>query len=226
MTWSEIKSLLAAMKPAAFKGIVNTTTGSTPEIALYARVTNGEISGNPYKFWWLLREYTLTLTGAADYNLRTLIPDLGRVYQVANALAPGREGASQPLREFNLSTGGSSSRFTVFGDTLRFGAPGTTGTVTIPYYSRWLVADASGVRKQDFTLDTDVSVIPEQHVMALVEGMKRFVNDKIEKEASMRTYMINGRPTQVEPFSFLLNQMILDDRPVHQVVLDFRYNPA
>lgn len=224
MLWSEIKNLLGALKPYAFKGLVNTTDGTTPELALYARVTNMEIAGNPYKFSWLLREYTLTLTGASSYNLRTLIPDLGRVYQVVGDSFPGREAPVQSPREYNVDVSGSV-RISIMGDTLKV-TGATSGTLTIPYYSRYLVESSGGTRKLDFTADTDVSVIPDQHVMILVEGIKRFVSDKTDEKQSMRTYLLNGRPTQIDPFSFLLHQAIVDDRPIHASITDFRFNPA
>jgi len=225
MTWLEIKTLLGAMKPYALKGLVGTTAGATPEIALYARATNMEIAGNPYKFWWLTREYTLTLTGATTYNLRTLIPDLGRIYQVTGSAAPNREAPYQSLRDYNIDLSGGV-RISVLGDATLKVTGATSGTLTIPYFSRYLVESSGGTRKMDFTDDTDVSVIPEQHIMALVEGIKRFINDKTDEATKLDARLVDGKPMQIDRFSYLVRNMILDDRPIHEVVYDFRFNPA
>lgn len=225
MTYGNIKSLLSAMAPDAFKGLVNVDSGSPTELALYARVTNSEIAANPHKFSWALREYTLTLTGATEYNLKTLIPDLVAIYQIYGDSAPGREAPAQSLREYNRTLGGNI-RFSVIGNTLKL-TGATSGTLKIPYYSNYLVLDNDGsTRKLNFVDDDDTSVIPEQHVMTLVEGIMRFVDRKKKSGTYTKPFLINGRVVNIDPFQYALRQMVQDDNPIQNVVHDFRFDPA
>jgi hypothetical protein len=223
MTYSEIKAILAAMAPQAFKGFINTTTGTIPELALYARITNNEIAGNPHKFSWMLREYSLTLTGATTYNLASLIPDLERIYQVYGDTAPGREVPYQGLREYNRDFSGGV-RMTLLGKSLRI-TGASSGTLTIPYYSNYLVLDNDlSTRKLNFVDDDDVSIITETHAMMLIEGIMRFVaRKKNEKPYTKPVMLYDGRVAQIEPFTYLLQQAVLADKDIQSSIFDFRF---
>jgi len=230
-TWGNIKTLLSAMSPQAMQsGYVEGNSGVPPELTLYARASNSEIAGNPHKFSWLMREYNLTLTGATSYNLTTLVPDLMQIYQIAGDTLSNKEMPYQSPREFTMDVGGI--KFTIKGRTLVFsGASPTTGTLTIPYYSNYLVLDEDGVtRKKDFENDDDILVIPDDHFMVLVEGIMRFVYRKEalgKKDAQQyvkKVYLWDGRLAEIDPFLHLLTQAVLADNIVASPIYDFRFN--
>lgn len=199
MTYADIKTLLQTMFPSEMSGLVSITDASPTQLELFLRVVNNEICGNPHKFSWRLREYTLTLTGATSYNLKTLIPDLDRVYQVVGSSLANREMPNQSLREYNISAGGV--RMCIMGNTLKLAADGLTGTLTIPYYSNYLVESAAGVRQLDFLAADDVSVIPEGYIMALIEGVGRFIYRKSRKQQYTRpVQLFDGRIANIDPF--------------------------
>jgi len=225
MTYADIKTLLQAMFPSVVGGLIATNGGSPTQLELFLRVTNNEICGNPHKFSWRMREYTLTLTGATSYDLRTLIPDLDRVYQVTGSSLANREMPNQSLRDYNLSVGGM--RMAIVGDTLKLSDGGLTGSLTIPYYSNYLVKASDGTRKLDFSSDTDVSVIPDSHVMMLVEGVGRFVYRKAKQpQYTKPVQLMDGRVANVDPFMYLLQQAIVADKAIQSSVYDFRYSPV
>lgn len=224
MQWSDTKAILASMAPESFKGFINTTSGSIPEAVMYARFCHNEIAGYSHKFGWLLREYQLTLTGADSYDLRALIPDLVRVYQVVSVpLAPGRAVPYQSLYQYNIDPSGAI-RLTLMGDILKItGAP--SGTLTIPYYSNYLVKAQDGTRKRDFTVDTDESVIPGTYDQLLVEGIMRYVNRKGKKgHYTVPVLLYDGRVVNIDPFLSGLQNMALADVPIQRGLYDFRFS--
>lgn len=227
-TYAQIKSILTGMSPQTFSGsFINQNSGSPTELALYARFTNMEIAANPHKFKWALRSYTLTFTGATSYDLGTLIPDLVQVYQVVGESLPSRQATVLPLNEFNIITGGTVLTFQ--GKTLKVKNPPTAGsTVEIPYFSNYLVATSGGTRQMDFTADTDVSIIPDEHAPMLIEGIMRFVyrkenTGKGKSNQYVRTVMTwDGRLADLDPFMHLMTQAVLSDNDLAKDVYDFR----
>jgi hypothetical protein len=122
---------------------------------------------------------------------------------------------------------GGNTRMTIIGKTIYLSADGVTGTLTIPYFSNYLVANAAGTRQLDFSATTDTTMIPRQHENVLFEG----VLELIQRKAKTLPVVLSssGRKTaQVAPsrFETYLNQMVLTDRPIHEAIYDFRFNPA
>lgn len=224
MLWSEIKLLFGFMSPEAMAGVVDSSTGTLPELALYARMIHSRIAGMPHKFSWLIREYTLTLTGATEYDLKTLIPDLSMVFFVRGDSTPAGVGTyvSNPniyRRQFG------SGIFTIQNGILRFDTPTTSGTLTIPYYSKYLVEASNGTRKLDFTADTDVTVVPYEAIDLLIEGMQEYVYRKEKKAQYVKTFrMFDGRVANIDPFSYHLERAIMNDRNIAKAVYDFRFS--
>lgn len=226
MSWTylAIKSYLTNVRPSVFNAkFVNQNSGSPTELALYCRAVNMDIAGNPHKFSWTLREYSLALTGATDYDLSTLIPDLVMIYQVPGDDFATKEARFLSLRDFNIETGGQS--FTIVGGTtLRFKNPPTSGTLTIPYYSNYLVVTSGGTRQLDFSADTDKTIIPFQHATMLIDGVINQVRPKEDEpipQMSFRDW--DGTVISLDPFQYRLHQAIQDDRPISRSVYDFRY---
>jgi hypothetical protein len=229
MNYATLKTIIGLRAPQALSGgMVNITSGSpVPEIALYAHMTNMEIAGNSHKFSWALREATITLTGATDYNLATLIPDLAMVYQIPPRSNDRSPVAYQPLQEFNILFPGGGSA-TIINKTLRLSSDLTSGSMVIPYYSNYFVATSGGTRQQYFTDDTDVSILPEEQTPLLVEGIMRFiyakqnVNKGNANQYTRSTILWDGRVVNIDPFPTLLSQAILADSAVARQVYDYR----
>lgn len=226
MSWTylEIKTFLSNQRPSVFNSkFVNQDDGAVTELALYCRAVNMDIAGNPHKFSWRLREYALTLTGATEYNLATLVPDLEMIYQVPGDEFSNKEANYQSLRDFNIQTGGQI--FTVVGGTtLRFKTPPTSGTLTIPYYSNYLVVTSGGTRQLDFTADTDKTVIPFQHAQMLIDGVINFVRPKEDEESPKTDFRDwDGTVLSLDTFQYRLRIAAQNDRPVARSVFDFRF---
>lgn len=160
-TWADVKQTLQDYYPSMVGSnlFVDPDTG---ELAGYARQANNWIASYPHPFTFLKDTYNLTLTGAASYNLRTLIPDIVKVQQITGI---DQYQESYPLsdNEGRLTSGPGHYLRNL---TLYF--PGTTpasGTAIIDYKSKYLVQDAvSGLRKLDFEDDADISLIPEEYI--------------------------------------------------------------
>ena len=210
------------MKPGASSGFVS-TSGATSELAFYLRMTNSEICGGAHRFTWTIREYTLTLTSATEYDLSTLIPDLIEIYQVHGSTVPGYEMGYRDLREYNLSVDGIE--FTIVGNLIRFKTPPSAGgTLVIPYYSNYLVATDAGVRQLDFSGGADEWIGPSHLEPMLMEGVLRYY-DRKEKEPifTQDTVMWDGRVVKLNPFQSLYWSAVQADKLVTKPLYDFRY---
>jgi len=233
MDYAAIKNFLQVRSPQALTGgIVNTTSGSPiSEIAMFLHLTNMEIALNPHKFSFLLREATINLTGATDYNLRTLIPDLAMVYQLSSPDNGQPQVGYSPLNEFNILSFSGGPRATLIGKTLRLGEGFSSGTLVIPYYSNYLVQDVAGVRKLYFEDDDDESILSEELMPVLMEGAMRFVyaKENVNKgnanQYTRKMLLWNGQLADLDPFVYLLQQATQNDRPVAKGVYDFRFIP-
>lgn len=217
MTYTELQTILSSMMPAASQGFI-----SSPELKYYARMTNMQIAGGPHKFTWMIREYSLTLTGATEYDLSTLIPDLICILQPHGTSVPGYEIGFQSPREFSMQVG--SVAFTIVGGLLRIQNGPTTGTLTIPYFSNYLVKSAGGTRQLDFTDGTDISVVPNHATQLLLEGILRFYYRKEKEPVYEETVqMWDGRVVKQSPFQALYWIAVQADKLVQNPVYDFRY---
>jgi hypothetical protein len=219
MSWRQIKTLAGHLQPDAVGTVVDTEDATLSQLAYYARMAHMRIAGCPHKFRCLIREYTLTLTGATEYALGTLIPDLQKVYQVHDGSS---EVGLRSLAEFNIY-GGISLAF--IGNAMRLKEP-MTGTLIIPYFSNYLVADDDGVRKLDFTEDDDVTILPHELEPVLIEGIMDYVyRNATRKEYTKRVQMPSGQITDMNAFEYELQKAILNDSPADRAFTDFRYLP-
>ncbi len=210
------------MAPAATSGYVETSSGSPTELAYYARMVNSEICANAFKHSWRLREYTLTLTGASTYDLGTLIPDLDQVLQIVGDGLSNKEAQYLSPADFNFEIGGTWA--TIKGNTLEFKNPPSSGTLTIPYYTKWLVKTAAGAFQQDFTAGTDISIIPDSHQQVLIEGIMEYVNRKAKSKEYTRSFQLfDGRVVNLTPMVYHVQQLILADKDIKSTVRDFRF---
>lgn len=225
MTWSEIKQFFANFTPAQTQGIIETTSGTPTELALYARLTNNKIAGQPHKFSWMLREYSLTLTGASSYDLKALISGFVRVRVVTgNSLPNGIASYVSDVDLYRRTYG--QHTFTIQNGVLKFDTPPTSGTLTIPYYTRYLVKTAAGVYQQDFTANDDESVIPDTHIDLLLEGIETYFRRKEKDKNYTKTYILyDGRVVNIDPFSYLITNAIQEDKPIDVALFDFRFEP-
>ncbi len=217
MEWTQIKSYLLAVEPSAFQGLVDTAFDQ--ELVRYAQFTNDEIVLHPFKFNFQLEDYTLTLDSSGEYDLSTLIPDYQVVNQIHGDVVPGDVLDYRQLTRANeLSEGGVW--FSIKGKTLLVNGL-TSGTVTIQYYSKWLVKDSSGVRKAIFTEEDDVTVLDNPQL--LIEGIIRFVKRKLkEKIPTMAVRLYDGRIANLDIFQYQLEQSILNNSPVRGIPTDVR----
>lgn len=209
------------MMPSAADGFIS-TAGSPSELAYYLRMTNMELAGGSHKFSWAIREYSLTLTGASEYNLASLIPDLVEIYQIEGDNVGGYEVPYVSLRTQNLTR--SDINFTIVGSLLRFQNPPTSGTLVIPYYSNYLVKTSGGTRQLDFSDASDIAICPDHQLQLLVEGVLRFYQRK-EKEPILLepTTMWDGKVVNLPPFQKFYWMAVQADQVIKDPVYDFRF---
>lgn len=224
MTYAEIKTLFSSMAPQAIKGIVNSSSGSpTSELGLYARLVHNKIAAQAHKFSWTIRSYNLTLTGADSYDLATLIPGLQMVRLVTGSDVPNGVATYAKDVDFYRRILGSYE-FTIQNKVLKFNVPPSSGTLVIPYHTYYLVKDNGGTYKLDFTADTDVSLVPEEQINMLIEGMMEYVYRKEHKNQYTNTFQLyDGRIANLNPFSYYLQLAIQGDRNIDSSVYDFRF---
>jgi hypothetical protein len=224
MTYAAIKAILSNMAPQAVRGIVSTTGGSpASELALYLRMINNRIAAQTHKFSWTIRTYTLTLTGATEYDLATLIPDLQLVRLVTGTQVPNGVATYVPDSDLYRRTWGPYA-FTIQNKVLKFDTPPLSGTLIIPYHTFYLVKTSGGTYQLDFSADTDVSVVPEEHTNMLIEGAMEFFYRKEKKSQYTNTFMLwDGRIANVNPFTHWLTQAIASDRNINSSLYDFRF---
>ncbi len=218
MTFADLQTLITEMQPGS-SGFISSTG-----LKYFLRMTLMDLAGGDYRFSWALREYTLTLTGASEYNLATLIPDLVSIYQIHGDSVGGYGVPFQNLHDYNLTRSGQS--FTVAGTKLRFQNPPTSGTLTIPYYSKYLVIDGTtSARKLDAEAGADILVVPDELVEVIFEGILRYYHRK-EKEPQLLvpTPFWDGKIVNLPPYKAALLRAQQNDTPVLNQIFDFRFS--
>lgn len=221
MTWAEIQTVATGLKPDAVGSVIQTDNAAISELAWYAWLVNMKMNGRAHKFRACMREYTLTLTSATEYNLATLIPDLQKVYQVLDGNV---EIGHRQFAEFNTTTGGMIQ--TLLGKTLRL-KEARSGTLVIPYISNYLVVSSSGTRQKHFLEETDESILYDDMIPCFLEGLMDFVYRKANggKEYKKTVQLIDGRVTEMNAFEFEIQNLILNDSSMERAFQDFRYLP-
>lgn len=201
------------------KGIVNPDT----ELKMYLRLAHMQIAGYYHKFSWTMREYNLTLTDATEYNLATLIPDLVRVYKPHGSGFPNESPSYRRQSDFDIDVGGNIISIT--GKILKIKNGPVSGTLTIPYYSNYLVLDNDGItRKRDFESDDDTTIVSDENITALLELASEYLYRKEQKGQYTRAYqMPSGQMANITPGLYALQQASLTDVPMHVIVSDWRF---
>lgn len=220
LTWEEIQTIVTGMKPDAVGSVVLSDNASVSELAWYAWLVNMKIARSAHKFRALKREYSLSLTGATEYNLGSLVPDLQQVIQVLDGQV---EIGYRQYTEFNINSGGIIQ--TIIGKTLRL-KEARSGTLVIPYVSNYLVLDDDlSTRKRHFIDAGDQTVLYDDMIPAFIEGLMDFIYRKANggKEYLKTVQMPDGSITQMNAFEYELQQIILNDAPMERVFFDFRY---
>lgn len=132
---------------------------------------------NPECFRFQETSYTLTLTGAAQYDLDTLIPGWKKMlslYYYGNGMTKPLEMDFLDPKDFEVAT--DSYVYTIFQNRyLKICSPGAamiTGQVKILYYTSYMVIDAiTGAFKPLPTSGDDIFAIPERFLEVLTEGL-------------------------------------------------------
>lgn len=213
MTWAEIQAFLNAMRPADLKGPVDSDNAKGAELELYSWMVNEDLGSRPHKFAWQLVKGTITLNSTGEYDLETLLPGFGKLYQVYGDPIGGRILTYEDLFRYNAVEGGV--RMSLRGNTLLISGA-TSGTVTVLFYSKYFVADSSGTRKERFEADDDVTLIPNNRV--LIDGMLEFMYLK-SGGTKAPGQLVNKAAIDYER---RVTQLILDDTPLENAVSDFR----
>lgn len=185
MTWSDLKQLIKALyDPYISAGFIESESGSPTDLALLVQMVNRKIVSSAPDLSFTKVKGTFTASGSAEVNLATEFPDLYKVYQIWG-VNDNQEHPYQPNYDANI--------ITVDGYTLRNKILSYTGnepasgiTMNIQYGSKYLVEDASGNRKLNFTDDTDVTVLDGASLDYLTFELGRFINWKTDEQSQSR----------------------------------------
>jgi len=211
MTWEEIKLALTTIYSQYIgngKIIDDTDNGSTPSaLAILVNLVNNRISSYPYEFNSLKETYTLTLTGATTYDLKTLVPGLKTIFQIYG-INEHQEHEYLDNSQSNITDGDG---WTIRGNTLIFTGSAPTGTATIQYKSKYLVKNTSGVRQQYFLANTDYSCLDSDDVNVLIFGVGQFINWKSDSESQDR------RKEVMDWYKEAINNMVLNNKVTRQI---------
>jgi len=193
LTWSQIKQHLAVLygEYVGSGGFIESDAGSPSELAILCNLVHTQIIGIPQDFEFLKVDATIALTGATSYNIRTTYPDYAGTYQVYG-LNDRQEEPFVSNRDANI---GLYNR----GYTLKNGVliwsdylP-QSGTLNLQIKSSYMVKSAAGARKPFFTLDDDTTVLPFEHIDALLHGVGQFVNWKTDDNSKQRRDFVTGK---------------------------------
>lgn len=123
------------------------------------------------------QEYTLTLTGASQYDLDSLIAGWKKIKSITSPTSSGSptipiELTALDIKDFTVSV--DRYAYAVFSNRyLRVYSPTNsplTGTLKIIYYTQYLLSH-SGTLVAEPTDDTTVFLIPDRYMNAVTEGM-------------------------------------------------------
>jgi len=166
---------------------IEDSSGSPTTLALLLDLVHAEISSYANEWEFGKETYELTLDGSTSYNLRDLIPDFLTIYQLYG-INETQELSYEPNYESNISV---IDGWTIRGDSLVFsGNVPQSGTATIQYRSQYLVKNASGVRKQYFTDDTDYSVLNPADVGVLQFNVGKYIDWSINEKSNQKREQI------------------------------------
>lgn len=175
VTWATIKSECRD----ALRDPTGTYIGDTELLRMLRRVLR--LIDNPEAYTFQEQTYTLTLTGASQYDLDSLIPGWKRILTITNTLQGSSSNAIpielQPmgLKDFQLVT--DRYCYTIYNNRyLQIYSPTAaplSGTLNIIWYTSYLVRDAStNDLKALPTVDNDYFIIPDHYCDLITEGME------------------------------------------------------
>jgi len=175
MAWADIKTYVQVnYGQYVGNGKLIDDSGSPSPLAILFDMVHNRISGSPQTEWPFLKETgTISLTGAASYNLATLLPGIRSVYQIYGI---NQNQDSTPLSNYEANITPIDSAHTLRNKTLVFTGSSPSGTATVQYKSFYMVKDASGNRKRYFEDDTDVTVLDDADMNVLIFGIGEYIN--------------------------------------------------
>lgn len=146
---------------------------------------------NPEAYTFQQVEYTLTLTGATQYDLDTLIPGWKRIFTITNSLGVNvglpLELEFVDMKDFQMTL--NRYAYSIYQNRyLRVYSPTSSplsGFLNVLYFSTYLVKDAStGAFKAIPTSDDDYFALPERWMDTITEGLQwlAFRKDRSNKE--------------------------------------------
>lgn len=191
LTWGEAREQFSDVFRDSTTGFFGNSSGTSSEIYRTLRRVLSLIASNE-AYTFQEREYSLTLTGAAEYDLDTLIPGWQKIKSITtnttnNLTAYPIELQSVDIKDFQAMF--DTYAYTIFQSRyLRLYNPAGTlsaGTLKIIYYTGYLIKDAvTGAAKPLPTSDSDLFMIPDRFVDVVTEGlaMLAFRKDRSNKE--------------------------------------------
>lgn len=192
MTWESLQNqaLILYGKYVGSNSFVESDSGSPSDLALLFDMVNQEIAANPGMPEYFKRKVgaEITLTGASTIDLRSEFPDYCGFYQFYG-INEYRDQLNVSQSERNILR--ENQGYTVNNGILYLsdGFP-TSGTYKIDYRSSYMVENSSGVRKEFFENDTDVSVLLPIHKRALLMGVGKYVNWKADNASKAQRNFI------------------------------------
>lgn len=184
MIYGDIKNICANLYTSYVgNSFIETSAGSPTEFALYLQFVNNRIASYAQDFEFCKETGSVTLTGATSYNLKTLYPDFLTMYQ-GYGVNQNQEHPYYPNYIANVTP---AEGFTLKGSLLiPTGNSPATGTFNFQYKSQYLVKDSQGVRKLNFTDDTDVSVLDDADINILIFGVGSYISWKADVASAQR----------------------------------------
>jgi len=208
-TWSEIKQIVTAQAPDAIGSLIG-TDGNPSQLAILAYLVCMKIAGQPHKFRSMVRLGSIAMNGSGSYDLAALFPDMQVPIQFYDSSKA--EIGYRSLPEFNVTVGGYI--LTVRGKTLLISGEPSGSTLSVPYFSNYMVLDEDlATRKRMFENDGDNCTLYDDQIPMLIAGIMEHVNRR-EKEL---------RPGQLSDFQQEIQNAILNDRPIERTMFDWRF---
>jgi hypothetical protein len=184
-TWGDIKQEFRD----SFRDVTQSFISDDELVRMLKRVFR--MLDNPNGYTFQQKETTLTLTGAASYDLDTICPGWKEIITITNSLGSTTnvpiEMEFVSIKDFQLIV--DRYAFTIFNNKeLRFysptGAP-LAGQLKIIYFIGYLCVDGTTHEPKDIpTSDDDYFLIPERFLDAVTEGLNwlAFRKDRSNKD--------------------------------------------
>lgn len=158
---------------------IESDSGTPTELAILLNLVHNRIMSAPNKWPFAIETADITATGSTTYDLNTLLPGFRSIHQVYGI------DTNAESEYFGNSQANITDRegWTIKNGQLIFtGTTPTSGTTfKVQYQSSYMVKDSSGVRKQYFTADDDVSVLNVADENVLFFGVGEFVQWKTDE---------------------------------------------